>query len=197
MEAQSKMIDRVSEALQTDKSTAGLMLMHTGWQEAVTLRRYRLEGLLFAQACGVTPKEERDGDEIVSDSESDSDLEEGMEECSYCYEDRPEETMYSLRCGHRFCSVCWSKYCSMVVKMGCPNGESCLRARCPKDKCNLLVGEATFKKFLPEDLRHIYDKKQSLSFVDDNDGVTWCPKPGCGNAICYSRRKQSEFGGRE
>ena len=70
MEAQSKMIDRVAEALQTDRSTAGLMLMYTGWQEAVTLRRYRLENLLFAQACGVTPKEECDVGDLESGSES-------------------------------------------------------------------------------------------------------------------------------
>ena len=56
-QAQVQTIERVAKELSLDISTAGIMLVHEGWDENIVVRRYRLEGLFFAQACGVTPKE--------------------------------------------------------------------------------------------------------------------------------------------
>lgn len=114
-----------------------------------------------------------------------------MVECLLCLEDRSEDDMYGLSCCHQFCKSCWREYCTTVVMHGTSTGASCLVAQCPHQRCSLLVGEKTFRTFLPDEALEIYLRKLKLSFVNDNDALAWCPKAGCGNAIAFSVRKRT------
>ena len=180
-----KTIERVATELSLDISTAGIMLVHEGWDESAVIRRYRLEGFRFAQVCGVTAKVDCDAEDSASEGE------EGMVECLLCLEDRSEDDMYGLSCCHQFCKICWREYCTTVVMHGTSTGASCLVAQCPHQRCSLLVGEKTFRTFLPDEALEIYLRKLKLSFVNDNDALAWCPKAGCGNAIAFSVRKRT------
>jgi len=104
--------------------------------------------------------------------------------CQICYD---EKTDYSaLACGHPFCNECYAVYVQHKIA---DEGYDCVYARCPEEKCKLLLSSALVGSLLA-DKSHCervqrFQRASSLSrsFVDDNAGIKWCPGADCGRAV--------------
>ena len=94
--------------------------------------------------------------------------------CYICYSDY-NETFFSLSCNHNFCSDCWSQY--LLCKLDDLLTSIC--ATCPQDGCSLIVPENTFKKYLSESKKQLYEKAVFKNFTDNNVDMKWCPAPDC------------------
>ena len=117
---------------------------------------------------------------------------------------------YDLGCGHEFCTQCWYEYLSQAIYT-IPVSNA-LDTRCMFAKCNIVVDENTFRRFLSspptktsegtsQDMSTIdaivqrnlqqLDKIIVDSFVGEQNAVKWCPVPDCGMAILFSKRQST------
>eukprot|EP00600_Ochromonadales_sp_CCMP1393_P003405 CAMPEP_0174990518 /NCGR_PEP_ID=MMETSP0004_2-20121128/21372_1 /TAXON_ID=420556 /ORGANISM="Ochromonas sp., Strain CCMP1393" /LENGTH=664 /DNA_ID=CAMNT_0016244147 /DNA_START=79 /DNA_END=2073 /DNA_ORIENTATION=+ len=82
---------------------------------------------------------------------------------------------FSLGCGHKFCSTCFSAYLTTQVNDGPP----CIIARCPEFKCTQVVTPAVFHLFLDPHHRETYDRYFIRNFIETSKSMKYCPAPGC------------------
>ena len=93
-----------------------------------------------------------------------------------------------MSCGHKFCAHCWTNQLSGAVNGKVALKSSVLMLGCPKDGCQLIVGEYAFRRFLgnsPTYKRDFqkYRRMQLLSFMQDNEDVSRCPHASCNNIV--------------
>lgn len=101
-----------------------------------------------------------------------------QQSCPICMTQR--DALFSLDCGHGFCSECWSGYLHSQVD----DGKAAVQARCPQHKCGRTVPVSFFEKYCDQVRWQKYQEWYLFSFVDDNPSVKWCTNPGgCKNAI--------------
>jgi len=81
-------------------------------------------------------------------------------------------------CKHRLCKDCWKAYLTVKINEG-----DVQKIYCPARDCPTLVPEESIKKLVDEPIYEKYIRFITKSFVEDNDQVSWCPAPNCGNAI--------------
>eukprot|EP00808_Paulinella_micropora_P022604 g48515.t1 len=103
----------------------------------------------------------------------------------------------ALSCGHYFCNTCWGDILSMAVQ----HGRNCIFSVCPamvchQDycqhsvkkgcKCEELVPTEMFHRFVTDfALLEKYKRWLAESFVEGQQQIKWCPRPGCGHAVEY------------
>lgn len=69
--------------------------------------------------------------------------------CDICCEDSPDLETYAMRCGHRFCVICYTRYLAQKIK---DEGEAA-RIRCPGDGCNKIVDSKSLELLVADDLK--------------------------------------------
>ena len=98
-----------------------------------------------------------------------------------------KQTTYNLGCGHEFCAECWADYVKHHIRA---TPSTAMDAQCMELTCNVFVDENFFRKYLCDDVEiQLYEKAIVQNFVDDQNGVRWCPRPDCGMAILFTKRK--------
>eukprot|EP00964_Phaeocystis_antarctica_P112931 scaffold77049_cov100-Phaeocystis_antarctica.AAC.2 len=111
------------------------------------------------------------------------------QKCMICYD---HSTVYSaLGCGHTFCNECYSTFLEHKIA---DEGHSCIFARCPHGKCNLLMSDQLVRSLLPEGEKLQQWRRAALlerSFVDENPNIKWCPASDCTCAIKASKGQLS------
>jgi len=177
---QREMIEKISNQFNLTLSAAGALLRHCRWQEEEFIRQYKADQVGLAKKAGVQnslrafmqPPEQ--GDRSVN--------------CNVCFDEIKEAKTFGMNCGHRFCIPCWKDYLKNAIETGTAAGGNCLNTNCPGFKCKEIIGEQVFEMLLDENLFKKYRDVLLLSFVDDNDALTWCPGTNCGNVIAFSKR---------
>lgn len=68
----------------------------------------------------------------------------GEIECQVCMDDVSVKNVFSLDCGHQTtCIPCWVDYMRDAVRT-----KECINLVCPAFKCNVIIPQPTWKKFL-------------------------------------------------
>jgi len=93
--------------------------------------------------------------------------------CPVCWTDAPDN-IFSLECGHLFCSDCWSMYVTSKIRDEGECSFTCMAMDCtlvvPDNFVNKVTTDATFQRFNELILRHYVAHQPQLKF---------CPAPSC------------------
>jgi len=170
-EAQKK-IDSVVDILSTTPSTSQILLRSYKWDKEKLIEKYSENPDKVLKEAGIS--------KILETPPKDS---RAKVTCEICLDILPAKNTYALGCGHRFCFDCWTGYLENKLS----EGRDCVSTKCPAEKCNEIVHEQAFRKFLKEDKMKIYKKYIVKSFVEDNPQIKWCPAAGCNRAVSYRK----------
>lgn len=100
-----------------------------------------------------------------------------QETCSICFVDA--SPLIGLGCGHLFCRKCWITYLSTKI---IEDGQSSIT--CAALECNMLVDDQTILTLVTDrQVKLVYQKLITNSYVGCNKQMRWCPKPECGHAV--------------
>jgi ariadne-1 len=179
---QSRQIKSVAEILDIVDAVAGNLLRHYRWKKEVLLTKYFEDPAQVWKESGIPKPEKpkkaktkRSKSKKLNASGSGSKI--GM--CSICGDEKDfASECTALSCEHCFCNECWDGYLTMKIQEGQVN-----KITCPAVSCKVLIGEEQVKKLVVGDVYDKYVRFITKSFVEDNSQVSWCPAPGCGNAI--------------
>jgi len=184
-------VDEVAELLCIDRTVAGMLLRQFRWDQEKLMEEYLLnpEGTLKkvgAQEPGQADQSViHQGDEVLVGGVPTPRASMPVQRCNICYEDT---TSYSaLGCGHNYCNECYSKFIEHKVS---DEGHACIQARCPTEKCQLVVSDRLVRSLLPEGerlQRWTNAARLERSFVDENPNLKWCPASDCTGAVKASR----------
>lgn len=156
VESSMKTVKETKECLElTSEAITIVILKHFKWNKELTIEKFIELGKskifkLVGYVCGKLRKPK-----------------EAEYECSICFCDYPASETYSLGCKDRFCKGCWGYYLEQQIEAGL----SCTLATCPNSKCNFIVKEKTYKKFLSEKSYKTYRSYVAQSFVVDDPHV--------------------------
>jgi ariadne-1 len=95
-----------------------------------------------------------------------------------CSDDVPVSALPQTTCGHDYCGDCWAHYVGGKLEDG-----KFTRIRCMEPSCDVLLPAALVREVLPAPAYERYASFQARSFVETNRLATWCPAPGCDNAV--------------
>jgi len=109
-----------------------------------------------------------------------------LKDCTICYDEKPQEEMLSMPCGHEFCLECWKSQIQITLE----SGPSCILATCPAEKCNEIVTEEEVSK-VAQELLPKFTKYQLRNFVELNGTSRWCPGPGCDRIAAMTGKNSS------
>ncbi|GLJ22723.1 hypothetical protein SUGI_0428140 [Cryptomeria japonica] len=102
--------------------------------------------------------------------------------CEICMDDKLQEEVTMMECGHCFCNECWTNYFVIMINEG-----KSRRVRCMAHKCKAICDEDIVRKLVsakdPGQAER-FERFLLESYIEDNGKVKWCPSiPNCGNAI--------------
>jgi len=182
----TKQVVEVAEILACDMDVAQVLLRHFKWDQEKLTDEYMTDPEKTAAKVGI----HMGSDASIVHQPSGEVKVAGVSKllssltpinCLICFEPKP---LYSaLACGHSYCNECYKEYISHKIA---DEGHDCVYARCPKEKCTLLVSQALVSSVLEDtDKLQKFDRAISLSrsFVDDNPGLRWCTAADCGRAV--------------
>jgi len=109
-----------------------------------------------------------------------------LKDCTICYDEKPQEEMLSMPCGHEFCLECWKSQIQITLE----SGPSCILATCPAEKCNEIVTEEEVSK-VAQELLPKFTNYQLRNFVELNGTSRWCPGPGCDRIAAMTGKNSS------
>jgi len=105
-------------------------------------------------------------------------LKSGSIECQVCMDDVDISNVFSLECGHQTtCNPCWVDY----LKDGARTKE-CVHLPCPAYKCNVIIREEYWKKFLADKYPSLWERYQKFcreNFVECSKDFAFCPGKNC------------------
>jgi ariadne-1 len=203
VEQRTFMVNQLVSALHIPPSKAEILLISKRWGVDDVFHEFRknpealFEGaglclpVVPTSAAGDGESQNEDGGEVkgqddnFKDNLSEDDNDEF--ECPVCLDDVPRSETFALVCNHRFCLECWRSHLSVAVASGAKG----LLVSCPRHDCSELCGSEVFLALLPEEGQRAYHKLMEASFIAQNDGVVWCPRPGCTYAVVGSVRKKN------
>mmetsp|Transcript_1591 Transcript_1591/g.3701 ORF Transcript_1591/g.3701 Transcript_1591/m.3701 type:complete len:603 (+) Transcript_1591:766-2574(+) len=198
---QEKLINNVSDVLDTSFDTSNVLLLHFKWNKERLFDAYYADPVKACKDAGAV--------QLVSEEHAmDADAaggskEQGMFMCQILYMEVPYKFTFSLGCTsedgteHRFSLDAWQQYlCTKVSE-----GKDCIFTRCPADKCNAMISPKQWEKVLTSEIeggrsedmiaRHtdalrVYRRHLATSFVDINRNIRWCPGKHCQCAVLAS-----------
>jgi len=182
--AQQRCVE-ISELLCTDLETSQTLLRHFRWDKERLTEAYMTDMEKTAAKAGIHlgEKDESivhvDGCAVVGGARQPVGTVMKEIRCEVCYE---TTTNYSaLACGHAYCNECYATYITHKIN---DEGHECVNARCPAEKCNLLLSGQLVTALVPEEKLDRYRTAANIcrSFVDDSQGIKWC-RSDCGRAI--------------
>ena len=100
-------------------------------------------------------------------------------ECRVCSDSSPIEAA-ALRCNHKFCKSCWSRYIANKIRTGAEHRVICMEEGCP-----IVAPNDFIDSLLVNDRESLERFKQSLvrHFVSCDPKLKFCPYPSCTNAV--------------
>lgn len=85
-----------------------------------------------------------------------------------------------LGCGHLYCKDCWINYLTTkIMDDGQPGKISCAAHNCEA----IMDDQLVLPLLQDPKVRLRYQQLITNSYVECNQNLRWCPKPGCGHAI--------------
>jgi len=166
---QKKQISEIAELLHVTPSVAGNLLRHYQWKTEKLFAVYFEDPSKVWNEVGLDPDSEKNNKEYKL---------KGKGECLVCFDEFRSSMCTALMCKHRLCKDCWKAYLTVKINEG-----DVQKIYCPARDCPTLVPEESIKKLVDEPIYEKYIRFITKSFVEDNDQVSWCPAPNCGNAI--------------
>mmetsp|Transcript_45854 Transcript_45854/g.73762 ORF Transcript_45854/g.73762 Transcript_45854/m.73762 type:complete len:423 (-) Transcript_45854:155-1423(-) len=100
--------------------------------------------------------------------------------CQICFDEVELQKAFSLGCNHWFCNSCWKLYLTDKVKTA---GTRCILSTCPAFKCNTIVPDNAFARFLEKGLVEKYRHASLNAFVTQKRELRWCPGTRCDRVI--------------
>jgi len=189
----SQKVDEVKELLCCDSTVASMLLRFFRWDQEKLMEEYLLDPEKILKKVGMMAPGEEDrsvvhmGDDapvLVGGTETArASLPE--QRCLICYEDT--KVYSALGCGHAFCNECYGTYLQHKIA---DEGHQVVFARCPEEKCQLLVSDQLVRSLVPaSDKLQQWDNAARLerSFVDENPNLKWCPANDCTCAVKASK----------
>lgn len=95
-----------------------------------------------------------------------------LQNCSRCSDDKPLSMMLTLRCSHKFCSLCLKTYANEKVEAGQ------VPIRCPQIRCNYLLSTSECKVFLPVVSYDVLEKAMEEHNTRSSEKI-YCPYKNC------------------
>lgn len=96
--------------------------------------------------------------------------------CGVCFCDYEDDEWVSLEdCGHGMCMFCFEGY----LKSKMDDGRQAILTLCPDTKCNMIVPQRLFEKYLPYELYQKYVRFSCDSFIDLQKDLIWCTGKDC------------------
>jgi len=192
---QNRQIKEVAEIMNVSEATAGHLLRHYRWKKEVLLTKYVDDPSSVWKETGLNPERRslqhsppsktkrkqhkpqnrQHAKQKPQQSQSSRRI---QQMCLICSDVFQENSCTSLSCGHCFCNDCWRAYLTTKIHEG-----QVVKMTCPAVKCTVFVPEDVVKKLVDPNTFDKYIRFVTKSFVENNAHVTWCPAPGCGNAI--------------
>ncbi|CAL1402376.1 unnamed protein product [Linum trigynum] len=111
--------------------------------------------------------------------------------CSFCFEDKMLPMMITLKCSHKFCSHCMTKF----VEAKMQESSSQIPIRCPQLGCKYYLSISECQSFLPHASYESF--MEALAEVDDalHSDRIYCPYSDCSVLLdpreCLSARASS------
>lgn len=136
---QDKQIDEVSNILGQPPEITAILLRHMRWNKERLIEQYMDRQDEMLEAVGLRE---------ANDYKSQIRKLDGFV-CEICCNDAPGLDTFAMKCGHRFCVVCYKQYLSQKIK---EEGEAA-RIRCPGDGCNRIVDSKSLDLLVATDLK--------------------------------------------
>lgn len=175
---QDEAISHVCSVLSLPKSHASLLLLHYNWNVSDMLERWftdehtvRDKIGLFVNPITIT----HTIPEIDDDNNSDFTC------CEICFAEYHQNELWSLSCNHSFCEFCWKSYISTAINA---SAIGSLTLKCPGFRCGVAVTRDLIDALVSIEDKKKYDDYIVRSYVECKEqGIKWCPAPGCEYAI--------------
>lgn len=209
---QSRVVKQVAEELFIDENSASSMLRHYGWKEDKLKREWwddpekvrrnvglvdtssssQESALAVSSSASVVPSSSLT---LLSSSSAPAPSPDATVQCESAFCERvPIGEATRLNCGHWFCNDCWTGFLISQIN----DGAKCVFASCMGMRCTLAhnhkfgcacnekVPSTMFARFVKDPaLMAKYTRWVLDTFVEGQRTVKWCPRPGCGRAVCY------------
>lgn len=172
MQSMNAIIDDVKSILPLSATDVRILLGHTKWDKERLIESYfdeRTQEVLFREAHIVNPNTPKSERSTPNDT---------VFECKICL---TISELAGLKCGHTFCSDCWTTYLTIQIML---EGLS-TSIQCPEPNCNILVDDDTICLYIhDENVKAKYHYLITNSYVMFNKLLKWCPSPtSCSNVI--------------
>jgi len=167
----AKKAREVSELLNVSSSCAEALLRGAGWSNERLLESFWSDGEALQKKCGVlewggsaeTPFCEDglpglDSDVPLPDVKTNS---EGLV-CRICFCDVEPGEALGAPCGHLFCADCYEAYLSNKLE---DEGQACVSAQCPEDKCVTLIPPNLWNKALSGGRQDLRTSESTATFA--------------------------------
>lgn len=183
---QKDILDEVMIELKLTETEAAILLRSLDWNKDELLKAYQTDKNAVRVSSGLPPIA---GLESALSVERAPSLDESTKdalhiECPLCAESVPYRMSMALHCSHRFCLGCWGNW----VRAQFQQGTQSLFTTCIQRNCNELIPSDFFLSCLSASDADRYRDWLAAAFVRNNIYVKWCPRPGCGRAVEYTKK---------
>lgn len=184
MHSMNAIIGDVKSILPLSATVVRILLGHANWDKERLIESYfeRTQEVLFREAHIVNP-------DIPKPEESTPATSETEFECKICFTVSVNK-LTGLRCGHAFCSDCWTEYLTIQIMS---EGLS-TAIQCPEQHCFILVDDDTVCRIIRDKtVKAKYHYLITNSYVMFNKLLKWCPSPrSCSNVIRVNSTDSTE-----
>ena len=176
MSQQEKQIEEVASILGLPFAQTAILVRHMRWNKEKLIEQYmdKPDKVLESAGLGSTFSEAPSTRAVKGFT------------CEICYEDEPNLQTYSIKCGHRYCTDCYTHYLTQKVK---EEGEAA-RIQCPKEGCHRIVDAKSLKLLVANEVKNRYEVLLTRTYVDDKENLKWCPAPECVYAVDCGIKKR-------
>jgi hypothetical protein len=103
-------------------------------------------------------------------------------DCPICFDNFTIERMFVLdNCFHKYCRDCLSDMMHVKINEGIVT-----EIKCPDPNCGAVIDHVEIKRLVDVELYKKYEDFTLNAALSTIEGLRWCPKPGCGNAMIGS-----------
>jgi len=167
-------VSALSAEVNIPKSAASILLRHFKFSRsnAVKVLRSDRDGTL--KRCGIVAR--CHSKNAFSSEQSMPPDTTTKHTCGICFDDDfSAKEMFSLPCGHEFCSGCFRTYIEIQFD---ESPTAILDCTCPSANCHERVTEEEVAELTPNRLG-TWENQRFASFIDLEPHHRWCPGPDC------------------
>jgi len=162
--------EKISNKLDIHPDVAFLLLEKQDWSSNDLFNLWVTDSQSLLASIGLNTKNCKNDPNLSHPNEG--------QECIVCADFYEADEMWSLPCGHCFCTNCWKDHASLSLERGhirisCQQGENCM-CLLPPHSVEMLCGKDTYQSL--------------LGFVSDHqiqrsNVLTHCPNPRCSRPL--------------